>query len=87
VRLLEARFHPGSKASPDAVIVARVVCEGKKPSIEPAEVPARAVRPFDANRLLEKLRFLVTSTGPDPFGELLRLRSDFWSFRDISSGA
>jgi hypothetical protein len=86
VRLLEARFHPASKAGPDVVVVGRVVCEGRRTTIQPVEIPPRAVRPFDASRLLEKLRFLVTSTGPDPFAELLKLRSDFWSFRDISPG-
>jgi hypothetical protein len=87
VRLLEARFHPGSKAGREVVIVGRVSCEGRRTIIQPAEVPPRAVRPFDASRLVEKLRFLVTSSGPDPAAELLKLRSDFWSFREITPGA
>jgi hypothetical protein len=84
VRVLEARFHPKSKAGREVVIVGRIICEGARASIEPAEVSPRALKPFDSVRLLEKLRFLLATTADDPFKELPRLRSDFWSFHEVS---
>jgi hypothetical protein len=46
-------------------------------------IPAHAVKPFDARGLVSKLYFLVEAAVPDPFHELLRLRSEYWSFVEI----
>lgn len=84
VRILEARFHPASKAGRGFVIVGRVRCDQQRATIEPAEVRAAAVKPFDSTRLHEKLEFLVASVAGDPFRSLLALRSGFWSFVEVS---
>ena len=41
VRVLEARFHPGSKSGQGVVVVARVFCEGRTARIEPVRVGGR----------------------------------------------
>ena len=35
VRVLEARFHPGSKSERGTVVVGRVLCDGRAARIEP----------------------------------------------------
>ena len=58
-------------------------------SIERVEVPRAAVRPFDSERLHEKLEFLVNSMVRDRARSLLALQSAFWSFvdaQDVGSG-
>jgi hypothetical protein len=86
--MLEARFHPASKAVPGFVVVGRVRCGDRGAQIEPAIIPVHAVRPFDASSLHQKLEFLVMSAVRDPARELLALRSGFWSFVEVeASGA
>jgi len=36
--------------------------------------------------LLSKLQYLVAVSSPDSFGRLQGLRSQFWSFVDVSTG-
>lgn len=83
MRVLEARFHPSTRARPPFVVVGRVVCEQNRASIEPIEVASSAVSPFDSRRLHEKLEFLVTSVVGDCAQALLALQSGFWSFVEI----
>jgi len=83
VQILEARFYPRSKAVSSFVIVAKIICDRSQVSIESERVAARAVEPFQWDGLLAKLQFLVDSAIPDTCGDLLRLRSDFWSFVPI----
>jgi hypothetical protein len=85
VATLEARFHPRSKAGGGFVVIGRIVCNGRRASIQPGEIAAPAVKPFDSGGLLRKLHFLVESAVPDPFHELLRLRSDYWSFVELET--
>jgi hypothetical protein len=85
VRKLEARFHPSSKSGDAFVVVGRVVCDQHRATIEPAEIPPSAVKPFDSARLHDKLEFLVMSVAGDPCRSLLALRSGFWSFVEIST--
>lgn len=80
--VLEARFYPRSKTDPSFVVVGRVVCDGGRTSIVPVDFSARAVRPFDADGLHSKLRFLVACAGVEPYVELMQMRSDFWVFVD-----
>lgn len=84
--LLEARFYPRSKTDPTFVVVGQVRCDGPRTSIIPAELSSRAVRPFDADGLHSKLKFLVACATMDPHGELLRIRSDFWAFVPVEPG-
>ena len=87
MRVLEARFHPTSKSNPSFVVVGRVRCEGSRATIERADVPHAAVRPFDAAKLHEKLEFLVMSVLGDRARGLLELQSGFWSFVETSTRA
>ena len=79
VRILEARFHPGSKSGSGFVVVGRVFCDQHPISIERIAIAPGTTEPFDAARLYDKLEFLVISVARDPYRELLELRSGFWS--------
>ena len=83
--VLEARFHPDSRARHRFVVVGRVICEQNRASIERVEVAPQLVKPFDAGKLHEKLDFLVMSGVGDPFRALTQLRSGFWSFVEIKA--
>lgn len=65
-------------------MVGRVVLDENRASIERAEVPRTAVRPFDSDRLHEKLEFLVASALGDRARALLGLQSGYWSFVEAS---
>jgi hypothetical protein len=83
VRVLEARFHPATRSGDGFVVVGRVIfVDQSRVSIERVEVPRAAVRPFDSERLHEKLDFLVNSMVGDRARALLALQSVFWSFVD-----
>jgi hypothetical protein len=69
------------------VVVGRVLCEGRRASIERVDVAASAVKPFDSARLHEKLEFIVMSVVGDPARGLLELRSGFWSFVETTARA
>jgi len=84
MRLLEVRFHPETKSRRTFVIVGRVRCDPSGASIERADVPPDAVKPFDSRRLLEKLEFLVASVVGDRARALLELQSGFWSFVELA---
>jgi len=85
MKILEARFHPHSKKSGAPVAVARVLCDRDRTLIEPVEPPLRHLEPFDADALMKKLTFLVQSAKPRPFEQLTTLRSEFWSFTEVSA--
>jgi hypothetical protein len=82
VRILEARFYPGSKSAPNAVVVGRVLCEGRTARIEPVPVRPESVRPFDPTALIGKLEFIVAAAAGDVFDALVKVRSGFWSFAE-----
>jgi hypothetical protein len=90
VRVLEARFHPATRSGGGFVVVGRVTfVDQNRASIEHVEVPRAAVRPFDSERLHEKLEFLVSSMVGDRARALLALQSAFWSFvdtQDVGAG-
>lgn len=83
VRILEARFHPGSKSEPRTVVVGRVLCDGRTARIDPVPFRLEKVKPFERTNLLDKLEFLVGSTVGDTFHALIALRSGFWSFVEV----
>jgi hypothetical protein len=84
MKLLEARFHPRSKKAGAPIAVARVVCEDTTALVEPFELPARRLEPFDGNALMAKLNSLVESARPGPYEQLTTLKSEFWSFVDVA---
>jgi hypothetical protein len=84
MRLLEARFHPHRKSGNDVVVVGRVRCAGSRASVEsPAQGDANDTPA--AHAMLEKLRYLVRTSGHRPFRHLVQLHSDYWSFVEIES--
>jgi hypothetical protein len=84
MRILEARFHPQKKSGTALVVVGRIRCEGPRTWLEPAEVVARdGLDGTAVAAMRDKLRYLVETSGPQPFERLLRLTSDFWSFVEI----
>jgi hypothetical protein len=86
MKVLEARFHPHSKKGGAPVTIARVVCDREKVSVEPIAVLSRRLQPFDADALMKKLSFLIESAKPRPYEGLTTLRSDFWSFSEVTDG-
>lgn len=80
VRVLEARFHPATKAREGFVVVGRVLCDQNQASIEHAEIAPEAVRPFQSARLHARLEFLVESVVSDHLQGLVGLESGYWSF-------
>jgi hypothetical protein len=87
MRVLEARFHPHSKKSGTPIAVARVFCDREQISVEPidSQLPQlRRLHPFDVDALMKKLAFLVESSKPRPYEQLTGLKSQFWSFADVS---
>jgi hypothetical protein len=85
VRILEARFHPGSKSAGGFVVIGRVFCDQRPITIERIAIAPGTAAPFDPPRLYDKLEFLVLSVARDPCRELLGLRSGFWSFVQLPS--
>jgi len=85
MRVLEARFHPLSKKSGTPVAVARVLCDREQTIVEPIDPPLRRLHAFDIDALMKKLTFLVDSAKPRPYEHLITLRSQFWSFADVSA--
>ncbi len=88
MRVLEARFHPYKKNGDRAVVIGRVLCDGRRAVVEPARVEPSALNGasgFDLDAALAKLSFLVQTSVPEPFNKLQEIRSDFWSFVEIES--
>jgi hypothetical protein len=82
--VLQARFFPRSKrVSGGAVVMAEVRCDGGRAEVEPTNVGARDVRPFDPTAILAKLYSLVENAGPAAAQQLTRLKSDYWSFVEV----
>ena len=86
MRVLEARFHPQQKVVPDFVVVGHVVWEedvlGDRPTVQPSSALMHA---GSAATMLVKLQYLVAVTAPGTFERLQALRSQFWSFVEVTS--
>ena len=80
MRVLEARFYPGSKSAQVSVVVGRLLCDGARAIIEPTPFSAAAVAPFDPVSVLDKLEYMIGSVVGDPFAALIAHRSGFWAF-------
>lgn len=83
MRVLEARFHPRQKAGGDFIVVGHVVLEGERarPVVQPSSSLLARGEPAT---LLSKLQYLVSSNGQEAYERLRVLRSQFWSFVEIS---
>jgi hypothetical protein len=88
MRVLEARFHPDQNATRDFVVVGHVVWNEDAPTSQPQIRPARSTLSSRApDAMLAKLQYLVEITAPQSFQALQGLKSQFWSFVDVSSPA
>jgi hypothetical protein len=52
--------------------------------IEALPVRPEAITPFDPSALHDKLEFMVGSAVGEVFHALIRIRSGFWTFVDVS---
>ncbi len=80
VKVLLARFHPLADDS-QIVVVGRVICDGGTARLDAATLTGVFSAPAS---LLIKLRYLIERAAPEPFDRLRKLRSQFWSFVDVS---
>jgi hypothetical protein len=84
MRVLEARFHPPRSGQDYFILVAHVVWE-KDSDGPPSIRPVRSLWALGAPAtMLSKLQFLVVNSGPETFTRLKGLRSEAWSFVDIT---
>lgn len=83
MRVLEARFHPRPKEAGDFIVVGHVVWEGERarPIVQPSNSLLTRGEPAT---LLSKLQYLVSMNGSESFERLQVLRSQFWSFVEVS---
>jgi hypothetical protein len=85
MRVLEARFHPGRGADGDFIVVAHVVWQKDGAAGEPTVQPSATLSErAELGTMLVKLQFLVSRAAPDAFTHLKALKSQFWSFVDIT---
>jgi hypothetical protein len=86
MRVLEARFHRHQKVVPDFVVVGHVVWEedvlGDRPTVQPS---ASLMHEGSPATMLVKLQYLVAVTVPETFDRLQSLRSQFWSFVEVTA--
>jgi hypothetical protein len=86
MRVLEARFHPWRRARGPFVVVGRVLCRRRRAVVEPAPAVVESAAQARRETMLQKLEYLVAHSGRNAFQRLTELRSEFWSFVDISNG-
>jgi hypothetical protein len=84
MRVLEARFHPQRDGADDFIVVAHVVWEGDERGEPPNVQPAATLAGTSAATMLIKLQFLVARAAPESFARLQSLKSQFWSFVDVT---
>ena len=86
MRVLEARFHRQRKVVPDFVVVGHVVWEedvlGDRPTVQPS---ASLMNEGSPATMLVKLQYLVAVTVPETFDRLQAMRSQFWSFVEVTA--
>jgi hypothetical protein len=86
MRVLEARFRPAVESP--FLIVGHLVWSGQPEEEAPVVHPARSLmREGSSGTFLSKLDYLVSSTAPECFERLRRLRSRFWSFVEVAPSA
>jgi len=83
MRVLEARFYPQRIGDEDFIVVAHVVWDRDRdrPSVQPSRSLIGSEAPAT---MLAKLQFLVESSAPETFNRLKALKSQFWSFVEVS---
>jgi hypothetical protein len=87
MRVLEARFHPQKRSGTAVVVVGRVLCDGGRTWLEPADLVAHdGLDGAAVAAMRDKLRYLVETSGESPCDKLLHLTSDYWSFVEPGGG-
>jgi hypothetical protein len=83
MRVLEARFHTGTKGSGEFIVVGHVVWDGEHagPVVQPSTELLMRSEPAT---VLSKLQYLVSLNGRESFDRLQVLRSQFWSFVEVN---
>jgi hypothetical protein len=88
MRVLEARFHPQHGTTGEFIVVAHVVWEKDAQSSAPTVQPAASlINSGTPATMLAKLQFLVTNTAPETFTRLQALKSQFWSFVEVTAAS
>jgi hypothetical protein len=83
MRVLEARFHSRNRGEDQIIVVAHVVWDRDRdrPSVQLSPSLMATTAPAT---MLAKLQFLVESSAPETFNRLKALKSQFWSFVDVT---
>jgi hypothetical protein len=85
MRVLEVRFYPQNKSDGEFIVVAHVVWQNDISADAPTVQPAAALMETGAPAtMLAKLHFLVLNAAPETFSRLQALKSQFWSFVEVS---
>lgn len=84
MRTLEARFYPRAKSGGRFVTIGRVVCADGGAAVHPDNVSDKSVSPFPLADLQTKLQFFVDNLAAGRADDLLTMKSDFWSFVELS---
>ncbi len=86
MRVLEARFHPLKRSGNLALVVGYVLCEGRQAFVRPAPPPPYGqVADPALPAMLEKLRYIVGTSGKHAYERLSSLNSEYWSFIDLEN--
>ena len=80
MRILQARFYPGRRATGDFVVVGCLVWNQQRPYGRPLVRPATT----GDTPLLSRLLHLLNFTNHNSFAQLLSLCSEFWCFVEVS---
>ena len=83
MRVLEARFHSRQGGGEGFIVVAHVVWsrDRDRPDVQPSPSLMGSMVPAT---MLAKLQYLVESSAPETFTRLMALKSQFWSFVDVT---
>lgn len=86
MRVLEARFHARARDEEEVIVVAYVVWDKDRdrPSVQPSPSLMASMAPAT---MLAKLQFLVERSAPEAFDSLKALKSQYWSFVDVTPAA
>jgi hypothetical protein len=80
MRVLEARFYPERRSNPRFFVVGHLLWPDRHADGDPVFQPSGASSPL----VVFKLEYLTNWAKPDCFRRLQSLRSEFWSFVEIS---
>ena len=80
MRVLEARFYPERRSNPYFYVVGHLLWRDRRGNGDPLFQPCGT----SSRPITFKLNYLMNWAKPDSFRRLQSLRSEFWSFVEIS---